>query len=151
MIIDKLPNASLYLRINERLPTAFRYLQDTDLSIIQPGKYEIEGSNIYALVQEYETKTKEKGRWEAHRRYIDVQYIFQGTELFGYAELGQMKVGAYDEGKDFLSLEGEGDFFTIHPGSFVILAPQDAHMPGIAISTPQAVKKVVVKVRLADK
>jgi YhcH/YjgK/YiaL family protein len=61
-----------------------------------------------------------------------------------------LKAGTYDEAKDFLSLQGEGkgDFFIVREGTFVILLPQDGHMPGIAVSTPQPVKKCVVKVAL---
>jgi len=151
MIIDQLKNASFYSGMHKGLATAFRYLKSTDLSRVSPGRYEIEGSNVYVLVQEYETKSKEKGRWEAHRLYMDVQYVFQGGELFGYANLERLKAGEYDEAKDFLPLTGEGDFFVLREGTFVILAPQDAHMPGIAVSGPQPVKKFVAKVRLTSK
>ncbi|MDH4266230.1 MAG: YhcH/YjgK/YiaL family protein [Deltaproteobacteria bacterium] len=146
MIIDGMKNASMYLGINKRLATAFHYLQNPDLAKLEPGKYEIEGTNVFALVQRYETKPREKGRWEAHRRHIDIQYILEGEELFGYSTLENCQAGEYDELKDFLSLAGEGDFFVVRAGTFVILAPQDVHMPGIALSSPQPVKKVVVKV-----
>jgi YhcH/YjgK/YiaL family protein len=94
----------------------------------------------------------EKGRWEAHRKYIDVQYVHRGAELFGYASLRELKAGSYDEAKDFLSLQGGemGDFFRVGEGTFVVLFPQDGHMPGMAISTPQPVKKFVVKVAIGD-
>lgn len=146
MIIDRLKNASLYFGLHKRLEAAFSYLQNTDFSEVEPGRYEVEGTNIYALVQQYESKPKEKGRWEAHRRYMDIQYIWEGEELFGYAYLDDLNTISYDENKDFVTLEGKGDFVTLHSGSFVIVAPQDAHMPGIAISTPKPVKKIVVKV-----
>jgi biofilm protein TabA len=150
MMIDQLNNASFYLGVNKGLAVAFHYLQNTDLSKIEPGKYEIDGSRIYALVQQYETKSKEKGRWEAHRRYMDLQYVFGGVERIGYANLEQLQAGEYDEAKDFLALSGEGDFFVVRAGTFVILAPQDGHMPGIAVSGPQPVKKIVVKVRMPN-
>ena len=86
MIIDQIKNSSLYFGVNKGLTTAFHYLQNTDLSKIEPGRYEIDGSNVYALVQQYETKAKEKGRWEAHRRYMDVQYLVRGVELFGFSK-----------------------------------------------------------------
>ncbi len=150
MIIDQLKNASFYLGLTKGLATAFDYLQNTDLTKIPPGKYEIDGSNVYALVQQYETKSQEKGRWEAHRRYLDVQYVSQGVERIGYAILEQLQAGEYDEAKDFWALSGEGDFFVVRAGTFVILAPQDGHMPGIAVSSPQPVKKIVVKVRMPN-
>jgi len=38
---------------------------------------------------EYQTKPREQGIWEAHRKYIDVQYMIQGSELMGWASIGQ--------------------------------------------------------------
>jgi YhcH/YjgK/YiaL family protein len=150
MIIDQLKNAALYFGTHARMEQAFRYLQKTDFSKIDPGKYEIEGTNLFALIQQYDTKAKEKGRWEAHRKYIDVQYVFSGTELFGYAHLGQLQSVAFDEAKDFHELKGSGDFLRVPAGMFLVLFPHDAHMPGISVSAPEPVKKVVVKV-LASK
>jgi YhcH/YjgK/YiaL family protein len=153
MIIDELTNYSLYLGVHPRLAAAFDYLRQTDLSQVEPGTREIDGRKVYVMVQQYETKVKEKGRWEAHRKYIDVQYVLQGMELFGYASLKDLKAIQYDEAKDFLSLQSDGpagDFFRVREGTFVILFPQDAHMPGIALSRPSPVKKVVVKVAIAD-
>ena len=152
MIVDQLSDASLYLAVHRRLGIAFDYLQKIDLSKVDPGTYEIDGRKVYVMAQQYETKPMEKGRWEAHRKYIDVQYVHQGVERFGYANILELKPGNYDEAKDFLSLEeeGKGFFFPVRQGTFVILFPQDGHMPGMAVSTPQPVKKFVVKVAIGD-
>jgi YhcH/YjgK/YiaL family protein len=152
MIIDRLEKASLYQGVHKRLAMAFDYLRKTELEKVEPGTQEIDGRKVYVMVQRYETKPMEKGRWEAHRKYIDVQYVHQGAERFGYANVLDLKPGNYDEAKDFLSLEGEGkgDFFLVRQGTFVILFPQDGHMPGMAVSVPQPVRKFVVKVALGD-
>jgi YhcH/YjgK/YiaL family protein len=152
MIIDRLEKASLYQGVHKRLAMAFDYLRKTELEKVEPGTQEIDGRKVYVMVQRYETKPMEKGRWEAHRKYIDVQYVHQGAERFGYANVLDLKPGNYDEAKDFLSLEGEGkgDFFLVRQGTFVILFPQDGHMPGMAVSTPQPVKKFVVKIAVGD-
>ena len=57
---------------------AFNFLTKNDFSKMEAGKYEIDKSDIYALVQSYETKVKEKGSWEGHRRYLDIQYMVEG-------------------------------------------------------------------------
>lgn len=151
MIIDQLKNASLYLGVNEKLAAAFHYLENIDPSSINPGKYEIDGSNIYALVQRYVTKPRENGLWEAHRKYIDVQYIVNGVELIGYANLESLKAGEYDEAKDFLPLQGDGDFLVVRAGTFVIFTPQDAHMPCLTVTIPQTVEKIVLKLCVTSK
>lgn len=149
MIIDQLKNISLYFGINENLTIALRYLQNINLSNISPGRYEIDGSKIYALIQKYETKPREKGLWEAHQLYTDIQYIARGSELIGYANVDDLKDIKYDADKDFLLLQGDGDFFEVQDGTFVIFMPQDAHMPGISVSASQTVEKIVLKVRLS--
>ena len=99
-------------------------------------------------MQNYETKSKENWFWEAHRQYIDIQYIIKGTELIGYSNIDYLKSGEYDDAKDLLVLYGDGVFLEVRAGTFVILMPQDAHMPGIAVSTSQSVGKIVLKVRV---
>jgi YhcH/YjgK/YiaL family protein len=161
MIIDQLKNidselyAGLFAAPNhgsglaQRITAALRFLQTTDLASLPPGKVEIQGNQLYAMIQEYNTKPRAKGFWEAHRQYIDVQYVVQGVERMGYANLAHMRAGEYQADKDFLSLEGEGNFLVMPAGMFIILTPEDPHMPGIAVDEPQSVKKVVVKVAVA--
>lgn len=149
MIIDKIINADLYNGMGSKLKQAFDFIKKTDFANMAPGKYEIDGSNVYAMVQQYETKPLDQGAWEAHRKYIDVQYMVSGKELMGYSCIEGMKTKIeYDESRDCLFLEGEGDFFKVDEGFFVIFAPQDAHMPCIEYKKPETVKKVVVKVAI---
>ncbi len=150
MIIDVLENATMYMQINNRFRKAFDFLKNTNLLELNPGKYEIEGNEIYASVDTYYTVPKEKKMWEAHRRYIDIQFLIKNSEQMGYAHLEQMKqITEYDEDKDLVFYEGNGNFFTVNPGTFVIFFPQDAHMPGIEIEKSKEIKKIVLKV-LAD-
>ncbi len=147
MIIDVLENANLYHEVNNRFNKAFNFLRNIDLSRLNPGKYEIEGTSIYAIVDNYFTRPKEEGLWEAHRRYIDIQFVVKNKEQIGYANLGQMQnYTEYDEEKDILFFKGTGSYFIIPAGTFVILTPQDVHMPGVAIEKPEAIKKIVLKI-----
>jgi YhcH/YjgK/YiaL family protein len=146
MIIDKLSNSHLYESLSLRIRRALQYVRQTDLAATDVGRYEIDGSNLYAMVQQYSTKLREQGVWEAHRRYIDLQYVVQGTERIGYVHLSRLTKGEYDEAKDFWRLTGEGDFLTLSSGDFMILMPEDAHMPGMAVDAPSPVRKVIVKI-----
>ena len=83
MIIDKIENAHLYKGLSKRIEKAFEYIRATDLKNIKPGKYEIDGENIFALISEYKTKSEQEGKLEAHRKYIDVQYVISGEEIDG--------------------------------------------------------------------
>jgi len=149
MIIDKLKNATFYYGISEKIATALKYLEKTDLSEIQNGKYDIEGEDIFAIVQDYNTKPRTEGKFEAHRKYIDIQYMINGTEKMGYTYVHKLKsVTEYDEEKDIIFFEGDGDFVTVKEGFFTIFAPEDAHMPGIESKTSEYVKKAVVKIKV---
>lgn len=162
MIIDQLKNVNAGFYVNllssqggapglaQRIKAAFDYLQSADLENAAPGKVEIDGDRVFALIQEYNTKPRAQGFWEAHRQYLDVQYVVKGLEHMGFANLEQLTASAYQADKDFVPLEGAGSFVLLPAGMFTIFMPQDGHMPGIAVNEPQPVKKVVVKVAIAD-
>ena len=150
MVIDQVKHASMYMGLSKRLAAALRYINETDFSGVKPGRYEIEGSEVYALVLEYQTKPRAQGAWESHRRYFDLQYVAEGSELLGYSNLEHLNSGKYDEARDSAPADGEGEFLLLRKGTFAILGPQDAHMPGIAEGEPKPVRKVVVKVRVGD-
>jgi YhcH/YjgK/YiaL family protein len=146
MIVDRITNAGLY-SADKKLAKALAYLAKTDFAKVEPGKYELDGAKLFALVQQVETKAKEEKQFEAHRKYIDVQFIVSGAEQMGYTHISTLKTSqAYDADKDCEMLRGAGDFITATAGTFVVFFPEDAHMPCVAMGKPAAVKKVVVKV-----
>ena len=149
MIADALNNSLLYRGLSPRIALAFDYLCDTDFQRVATGTFEIHGRQVYAIVQEYATLELMQGAWEAHRRHIDLQYVVSGTERIGYAHRNRLAPGHYDQERDLLRLSGEGDFLTLGPGGFMLLFPDDAHMPRIAVATPAMVRKVVVKIVLS--
>jgi len=147
MVIDKLSNAKQYYGLSGRIEKALKYLQNTNLKNLEIGKHELDGKNIFVIVSEYDAKNIEQGKWEAHRNYLDIQYVVSGKEKIGYACIDEMKmIGEYNEEKDVLFLKGEGDLLLVNEGTFALFAPQDAHMPGIKANNGQHVKKIVVKI-----
>jgi biofilm protein TabA len=77
MICDKLARFSHYTALDKNLSNALSFLATQDFTYTQPGRIDLQGDDLYALVQKYTTKPFEQGVWEAHRRYIDVQSIAQ--------------------------------------------------------------------------
>lgn len=149
MIVDNIKNSGLYMGIGSRIEKALKFVQETDFSDMESGKYEIDGSNVFALVQNYDTKPLTEGKWEAHKKYVDVQYIANGVEQMGYAFIGSLEVTKeYDSEADYLLLQGNGNMVVCKTGTFAIFGPEDAHMPCIAVDLPTPVKKVVVKVKV---
>ena len=147
MIIDKLSNAGQYYGVSQRIERALKYLEVTDLVNLEIGKHEIDGKNIFAVVSEYETKSLDAGKWEAHKNHIDIQFVVSGREKIGYEYINDMKVSSkYNEEKDVFFFKGEGNLLLVNKGTFAIFAPDDVHMPGINVENGQRVKKVVVKI-----
>jgi YhcH/YjgK/YiaL family protein len=149
MIIDKIENSHLYKGLSSRIEKAFEYIVKTDLKNIKPGKYEIDGEDIFALINEYKTKPESEGKLEAHRKYIDVQYVISGEELMGYVPLGQQQIiEPYKEENDIVFFRGYKSSMKVSEGMFAIFFPEDVHMPGISTGNISDVKKLVIKVRI---
>ena len=151
MIIDTLENIGRYESLNPRFKAAFAFLRRPDISGIALGRTELEGTALFALVQEYETKPIHEGKLEAHKKYIDIQVVLQGEEFIGYAPLGGQPVAkAFDPDKDIGFYDGEAWFTLLRKGMFAILFPEDAHLPGRYTDKPKAVKKIVLKVSVSS-
>ena len=149
MIADTIHHAGVYAGLGAGIARALELIRRTDFAALPAGRHEVNGDALYYLVQPYTTRPVEGASWEAHRRYLDVQYVASGRERIGWAPLTSLRVTSpYDAAADAELLAGEGDFITAGPGTFVLLWPEDAHMPGIAAGEPSPVLKVVVKVKL---
>lgn len=151
MIYDTKENLQNYKGISKNLDLALDYLERADLSGMEAGRYEIDGSHVFALVQAPQTRPQEQCRWEAHKKYIDIQYLIDGQETIGFQKTEAMVISeAYNAEKDlvFFRENGEGFFPRLVPGSFVICFPTDAHKPLICEGEPQSIKKVIVKVEV---
>lgn len=148
MILDKLANAQRYYCLGPKFEKAFQYLADTDFSTLAKGKYEIDGTDIFAIVNEYDTIEVAGEQMESHKKYIDIQYMVNGEEQIGHDFLqGQTPSKAYDEEKDFMLFGEKPSFFTrLAAGSFAIFFPTDLHMPNLKVEASIPVKKIVIKV-----
>ena len=148
MLTDRLTNAHLYERLSPRIARAIDYVRRTDFTQLPDGKHIVDGDAIFALVQRYTTKPRDAGRWEAHRRYIDLQLVVDGIEQIGYTHISQLQAEPHDAERDLTWLSGEGELITVRSGSFMLLWPEDAHMPGMAVDAPVPVLKVVMKIEV---
>ncbi len=146
--IDKQEFVKQYNQNKALWDKAFAYLKETDLVNIKPGRYAIEGENVFALVTEGATKDLDKTRWEAHKNYIDIHAVIRGKETMGIAPVsGAVISQEYDASKDIAFYTSEGKYYTSDTGNFFIAFTRDAHRPGIKADGADSVKKVVIKVR----
>ncbi|MBD0349801.1 MAG: YhcH/YjgK/YiaL family protein [Flavisolibacter sp.] len=146
--IDKVEFAKQYHAHPAWWDAAFSFLQTTDLAQIKPGKYFIEGDNVYATVTEGPARKEDTTLWESHHNYIDIHYVVQGQEKIGVAPVSSAKVvKEYDPARDIVFYTAKGAYYKADPGTFFIFFPKDAHRPNLQLNGNDLVKKVVVKVR----
>lgn len=148
MIVDSLKNCALYYSVNPRLERAFDYLKSTDLSALEPGKYEIEGKEIFLNLMDRELKTKETAKIEVHNDYLDVQLVLEGTESFGWSERCNLTQpqSPFNAEKDVQLFDDVPQtYYTLKPGQFTILLPEDGHAPLVGEGR---VRKAILKVKM---
>lgn len=130
---------------------AFEYLTQNDFMKIENGTYEIVGKDLLAIVNSYDTEPREARFWESHKKYIDIQLIVSGSEIMGIAPLHDSTIiQEYNEENDFMKLEAKGEQIVVPSNYFTIFYPTDVHMPNLIHEKVQHVKKVVMKVRIAE-
>jgi YhcH/YjgK/YiaL family protein len=150
MILDRLEHARLYRPLGVEIARALDYLQQTKLGDLADGRYPLDGDRLFAIVQRYKPKPAADALWEAHRKYIDVQYVVSGCEWMGYTYLrDELPVRQpYDAEKDLIFFQASGVLLEVPAGSFVIFTPHDIHAPGLTSAPADATEpvcKVVVK------
>ena len=153
MIIGKMADRQRYFEVHSKFREAFEFIKNAVEGGIEVGKYELDGKALFASVQEYTTKAAEECRYEAHRKYIDIQYIVSGAEVMRVCDINSAEInGGFNEGADVGFYKG-GDGYVeavIEAGQYGIFFPEDVHMPCIAYTAPAPVKKIVVKVAVDE-
>lgn len=152
MIVDRIENAGLYSGINSNIAAVLDAIANRDFTGQEKGRIPDIGlkDQWYLSVLEYQTRKPDISRWEAHRLYVDIQYIAQGTESIGHANIRDMELSEpYDSQNDRWFFRGNGQFFTLPQGWFAIFFPEDAHLACAWLNeTPQNVRKILGKAHL---
>ena len=152
MIFDNIRNSKLYYGVNPKFEKAFDFIEKAVKENFDVGRYEIDGNDIYALVQSYDSKLIKDSKSEGHKNYIDIQYIITGCEMMGCFEISNAVISEeYNTEKDvaFYKSSDKISYCVANQGDFCIFFPQDIHAPGVAYNnTPSSIQKIVVKVRI---
>lgn len=152
MILDNMQHCATYFGTNEKFEKAFAFINEAVAKDLPVGKYEIEGKELFASVQAYESKLVADAKFEGHNNYIDIQYIVEGKELMKVADISKMTVKTpYNSEKDVTFYEDNADaaVVPVQQEEYAIFFPHDIHMPGVSVNeTPSAVRKIVVKVKV---
>lgn len=147
MILDTLSNKEQYLALHPRFKAVFDYIDTHDIASMELGRHDIDGDNIFVMVQELDLRPLDEARLELHRKYIDIQLVLRGDEeVFGWSEKKDclMPETEFDEKKDIqLFVDKPQCFYTVREGQFSILYPEDGHAPMLGKGR---VKKCIFKI-----
>lgn len=150
MIFDKAENMAQYYEKEPLLKKCAEFIERFEAEKLPDGAYEIDGERVFANVQTYRTKQQdENSRFEAHKKYIDVQYVVSGIEKIRWAKLENVveTEERYSKGQDIAFYTGDAKMdFVLTKGAFLLLYPQDAHMPGLSAEKDVIARKIVFKI-----
>lgn len=149
MILDSTAQAKLYAAVGPHFPKAFDFMKGHDLAALPEGRTEIDGDNVFVLVNERDLKNPSDAALEVHDKYVDIQVVLRGQETFGWKERKACTAprGAFDAAKDILFYDDEPTtYFTLQAGQMAIFLPEDAHAPLVGEGKVfKAIFKVKVK------
>lgn len=149
MIFGNIQNLKEYFFLEDGVLECFKYMKEHNMNDYKKGSYDIDGKRLFVNIVEYETTEADKRFWEAHRDYLDIHLMLEGTEQIDMNFIRNMNVKAYVPEDDFLPMEGEKNGSAIlRAGDFLICYPGDAHRTAVAADGVQRIRKAVFKVRI---
>ena len=148
MIFDSLKHIENYKGLAPRIYRALEILRDTDFDQVADGSYEVEGFDFRYNVMTYNLEHGFE-KFEAHRDFIDIQFMIRGTEIMGFNQLENVEEFEANPAGDIWFYHGPMDSVTVEGDRFAIFFPSDAHAPGIMPpSGPCEVRKCVFKIHI---
>ena len=149
-VADSLKNVGDYAQLGAHFAKAVAFLQRPDLMKLPNGRYELDGEDAYAMVQEATLKPWGSGRPEVHREFFDIQLPLSGEETIGVGPFDPKTSGDFDAEKDIGFYDDVAvEPLTLCPGEFAILHPETcAHAPCCSEDAPgMTLRKIVIKIR----
>ncbi|MBN1348843.1 YhcH/YjgK/YiaL family protein [candidate division KSB1 bacterium] len=148
MILDQIDQCERYASVYPNFAKAFAFLTQPNLATLAPGKYEIDGEQVFAIVDKARARARERAPLEAHRRYIDIQFVISGVDEMGWRSkpLCKQTNAVYDPEKDIEFFDDKPEtWIAVGRKTFAVFFPEDAHAP---LTGSGEVHKVVVKVKV---
>lgn len=149
MVYDKIDNLETYKGLSEDIYEGLKFLKQATPDLAN-GVHEI-NPRVKAIVSEYETKAVNENGYEAHRKFVDIQYLLKGVEKICCLPMEKLQeTKSYKEEIDaaFYTSEIQSQEMMLGNDYFAIFFPQDAHMTEMNVESIEMVKKIVVKVKV---
>ena len=154
MIVAKWKNAEDYKGISPVLDQALPYLNEEFLNSVGADTVYIDGKNLYASRNLFETVDAEERFFEAHREYLDIHATLEGEERMDMADTDTLTIdeaGCKPENDFYAYIDKNPEFqpIVMKPGMFLVAFPADAHRVKVKVDGPSQVRKVVFKVKIS--
>lgn len=152
MILGHIAQPNTYQYLPAVIRQCVTFLTETDMEALSVGRHDIDGDNIFVNVMEFTTQPADEKLAEAHKEYIDIQFLISGEEQIGFslACANNPIAKEYDKEADFYLLEEvkTESQVVLLPKMFAIFLTEQPHKPGCIVSGAASVpiKKAVVKV-----
>lgn len=148
MVFDNIKYCDTYSRLHKDFALVFDFIKTLDEN--SPREKTVLSENVWATVSSYtETPAREEKLFEAHRDYIDIQYVISGREKMGFAVVGNNPTAReYDKDNDYELFSGSGHSVELSAGEFCIFYPQDLHLPVEEKLGEDQLVKVVAKIKI---
>ena len=149
MIRTTITDIKRYFCQGRGIEQAVDFINNNDLAALEPGRYSIDGTKVFALIQEVCTMRPEDAPFENHLRSADLQMTLSGDECVGYCPVSRLeKFGCYAAAADVQNYTGQADCVMRNEAnkSIAIFFPEDGHQPYVAKGTLQSIKKVVIRI-----
>ena len=148
MILSHISDSSRYESLHPLFKQVFDYIKANDLTKVPAERIVLDGDNLFINVADAKLIPAETQKLEVHQKYIDIHFPLSGKEIVGWKHLSNLGTSEapFDADNDFaLYAEEPTTYFTVMPGEFYIVYPEDAHAPVIGEGT---LRKLIVKVKL---
>ena len=137
---------------NKYYREAMEFIASGKLASLENGKHILDGDNLFVNICDSELKTPEQARFEAHKKYIDIQVPLSREESYGImpAEDCRQQDGEFNTEKDIVFFKDsvtEKTIYTAQPGQAVVFNPADAHAPLIGLTGQGTIHKAIFKVK----
>jgi len=150
MIFDKVENMECYFKTLPVLKEVKEFYDSYKAGEKPESNYQLDGENLKVNISSYAPKAHEGAEYESHREYIDVQIVAKGREYIGWSHLSDCVVTKdFEDGGDIAFYTGKhGSLCLVEEDMFMVLYPQDAHMPCLKVEDGDEVTKLVYKVKI---
>lgn len=151
MILSDLNHTATIEALHPAFKMVFDYVRTHDLLSVPAGRIVLQGDEVFLNVDDATLCTLDEQMLEAHRRYIDIHFPLSGEEIVGWRSMSEVvlpSVEPFNVERDFAFYKQlASTYFSVQPGQFYIMYPEDAHAPIIGQGT---LRKIVAKVRLLE-